>query len=70
MTIETKFSVGDAVWLLKNNKAVSGEVRKIDLTITLSDCHEVCTVNLDSGSTHQFCVSYLFPTKQALLESL
>ena len=68
MTIETKYNIGDTVWLLTNNKAVSGEVKKIDLVITSDSCHEVCAVALDK--VHQFHVSYLFPSKQALLESL
>ena len=68
MTIQTKYNIGDAVWLLNDKKAVSGEVKKIDLVITSDSCHEVCAVALDK--VHQFHVSYLFPSKQALLESL
>ena len=54
MTIETKYNIGDTVWLLTNNKAVSGEVKKIDLVVTFDSCHEVCAVALDK--VHQFHV--------------
>lgn len=68
MTIQTKYDIGDTVWLLDKNKVISGEVKKIDLVIASDSCHEVCAVALDR--VHQFHVSYLFPSKQALLESL
>jgi hypothetical protein len=70
MTIETKFNTHDTVWLLSSNRVMSGTVCKIEITRTDHDTHEVYSVRMDDSKVHQFHVNYLFPSKQALLESL
>lgn len=70
MTIETKYSIGDTLWFMLNNRSNSGVVVKLSLEITEAGSQEVYTLKRDNQSTETLHVSYLYPSKQNLLASL
>lgn len=71
MTIETKFNFNDTVWFIQDNKVQSAVIIKMEIDITKEHGnHETCTLRLATGNATSFHVNHLFPTKQALLDSL
>ena len=65
MTIETKYNIGDEVWLMRNNEAALGFVEIIDIRhTTFEEDIEYYVL----GNWH--FESSLFPTKEELLKSL
>lgn len=75
MTIETKYSIGDTCFLFRNNKVTIGEI--IGLQVRVGNYRR--DKKLDEGNFYFLkCNGYdldaaesnLFPTKEALLQSL
>lgn len=71
MTIETKYNIGDLVFRMTNNKVVEMQVRKI--RIDAEDRGDappelIFSYTLDDNQSHK--ESYLFPTRESLLQSL
>lgn len=69
MTIETKYNIGDKVWQMRDNEPTQFTIDRMRVLATnLSDAiyiyYEVV------GSSKEYYESELFPTKQALLDSL
>lgn len=76
MTIETKYNIGDEVWMMKCNKPIRVKILEIR-TLTQNVC-KVCikkvpeTTIIYSLEGMDFMISEdkLFPTKEELLKSL
>lgn len=66
MKIETKYSIGDNVWLMCENKARLKTITNIDIHIS---CTKVKTEYTVDG-TKCYCEADLFTTKDELLQSL
>ena len=73
MTIETKYNIGDVVWLVRNGKAHHGKVLEIE---TKTEHRMFCKpitreyYRLNAWDSDRFWLDALFPSKQALLDSL
>lgn len=70
MTIQSKYSLGDTLWFMHDSRACSGIAVKLSLDLTLNSSYEHYTLARPDGAPMSMHVSYLFPSKQALLESL
>lgn len=80
MTINTKYSIGDEVYFLMNNKVLSGKITNLGIAVeanqATSRSEKRSDVNIDIeyviASDKKHCVSEdrLFLTKDALLRSL
>lgn len=76
MTIETKYNIGDVVYVMYNNKVTSIKICGMDINIeegfdgqyTLPTKVEI--LYYDFGKHHSFNEQNLFPTKEELLKSL
>lgn len=76
MTIETKYNIGDEVFVLYNNKVSTLKIWGIDVSVeegfdgqyTLPN--KVKILYYDFGKHHSFNEQDLFPTKAELLNSL
>ena len=70
MEIETKYNIGDKVWLICGNKAVEKMITQIDVAIKESeDSHKEITYRLNYESI-DFDECRLFDSKEELLKSL
>lgn len=81
MTIETRFNIGDTVWVMKDNHAVSGVV-EIIITRTSKPLKDECGIPVlryavkfeDDYHPDGICYEYredaLFETKEALIATL
>lgn len=67
MKIETKYNVGNTVYLINNNKVDSSFVDNITITIWGDKVYEKYSLN---SRKDWFDASQLFPTKEELLKSL
>lgn len=71
MKYETKFNVGDIVWMMNNNKAVFGTVWKVVVTKEEAYSEVVELVYFETGGNYTAePATNLFHTKEALIESL
>lgn len=73
MTILTKFSLGDTVYFMHSNQVSTGKVVKLSLELAAEGEfkeQEVYVLERSYGVPVSMHVSLLFPSKQALLESL
>ena len=70
MTIKTKYSLGDTVWVMSSNKPRSFVVGQIKPgTVTTSNCHyNHYATYPDAGL--DYAENLLYPTKEALLATL
>jgi len=71
MKIETEFNIGDEVWYMYDEEAHKAKVVRRSVTLN----HDVVILSFFvahkcKGATTETKISYPFPTKQALLESL
>ena len=75
MTIETKYDIGDDVWIMQRNKPVRVEVRDIEISRFQNDGMVVIRNRIvyhmvgDSANTG-YHEEELYPTKEALIQSL
>lgn len=67
MTIETKYSIGDKVWVIINSRAVIVEVFMI-FTKVVKD--RINTEYSFFDESMKYSERLVFPTKEALIESL
>lgn len=74
MRIETKFNIGDEVWLMWENMAVSAVVKEMHIEVSekkwcvvRAECYCKITNPHFTREKHE---SLLFPTKEELLKSL
>lgn len=77
MTIQTKYGVGDVVWFIHSDKILDDKIEsvRIDSTKNSTTIHYTLkTARKVNNSADHFVIgrneSYLFPSKQALLDSL
>ena len=72
MTIDTKFNIGDEVWLMDNNRAETKVIDGIYIehAITKDACSGFTTYHIEDSSLHHYFDYQLFRTKQELLDSL
>lgn len=74
MKIDTKYNIGDTVWFMHENRAQEGVAGYIHVDIRIDGmCTERYTISwIPNGPpiVCQWLVECLFPTKEALLESL
>ena len=81
MTIETKYNIGDEVWLMYDNNAIRGRILGIEANYSCShfdsantpqcvDYSEDYTVKICLGHSIRMLGRDLFPTKEELLKSL
>lgn len=69
MKIETKFNIGDTVWAMNDNKALSFTVSRIDVSVVgnkVGISYMVSLYGLYLGREEQD----IFATKKELIESL
>lgn len=71
MTIETKFNIGDVVWLMKENKPTTRVVSFIEIIAasTTSECFIQYGLKVE-GIVERVVENHLFSTKEELLKSL
>lgn len=74
MTIETKYNIGDEVWLMYENKAITARVLDMNVEIRehiMGDVFASCYCKIKCPHfTREIHDSHLFPTKEELLKSL
>lgn len=74
MIIETKYNIGDEVWLMYENMAVSASVTDIHIEVsetTWCGLRAECYYKIKSPHfTKESHESRIFPTKEELLKSL
>ena len=71
MKIETKYNIGDKVWLMWNNKAVQSTVKEIFIEVKQKRISEEYALEDRISEYHRALTSgELFPTKEELLKSL
>lgn len=74
MTIETKYNIGDEVWVMYENKAITAQVIEMDVEIRdvfRGGVSAECFCRIETPHfTRQTHESRLFPTKEELLKSL
>lgn len=68
MTIETKYNIGDEVWLMYENKAITAQVIEMNFYSEV-DAKCFCKIKCPHF-TREIHDSHLFPTKEELLKSL
>lgn len=71
MTVETKFNIGDVVWLMKENKPTTRVVSFIEIIAasTTSECFIQYGLKVE-GIVERVVENHLFSTKEELLKSL
>lgn len=74
MEVKTKFNLGDEVWTMENNKAVSGSIKELTINICINGKITIkYTIKVLWKSQIWDTTRYeeeLFPTKEELLKSL
>ena len=76
MTIETKFNIGDEVWVFYGNKACHGKIKDVTITLRGRDRQVMRAsyeVNFKLGGAsyfHALAEGIIFKTKEELIESL
>lgn len=76
MNIETKYNLGDNVWFMRNNVAVSGEIISIRTHSNGAKLFDQAMItihyyiSLSNGESVDLLESRLFPDKPSLLTSL
>lgn len=74
MTIETKYNIGDEVWLMYDNKAITAQVIEMNVEISedyLSGVSADCWCKIKCPHfTRKIHDAHIFPTKEELLKSL
>lgn len=70
MTIETKFNLGDKVFVLHNDRIHQVEVISLCAFTEIHDVKINYDVMFHAGGTAKFSEKRLFATKQELIESL
>lgn len=70
MTIETKYNIGDEVWLMYKNKAVSSSIFRIEVKVDLHLSVRIIYYLSGSSCAEFYSEDKLFPTKEELLKSL
>lgn len=74
MTIETKYNIGDEVWLMYENRAITARIIEMDVEIRvniMSDASVNCYYKIKCPLfTRKIHESLIFLTKEELLKSL
>lgn len=74
MKIETKYDIGQEVWLMWDNLAIHRKVKRVHVSVDEAGQYE--TYDLEQVDDCESCFDYsweisrIFPTKEELLESL
>jgi hypothetical protein len=69
MKIETKYSVGDTVWYMRDNKVRCDTIVNVCVDINSKTQDNTYTLKINQ-SYLQFAETYLFTSKEELLSSL
>lgn len=64
MTIETKYSIGDAVYILYNNSIQKSTIKRIDISRNIANAFNFTYYFIANFSDRTFKESELFPTKE------
>ena len=71
MTIETKYSLGDTVWVMQSNKPVGFPIGEISPGTRTEKCvYADMYKHLPYGDGPTYRADQLYPTKEALLATL
>ena len=70
MKIETKYDIGQEVWIIYHNEPTKGIVGRIDTTHIGSFSHILYYLKFGQNEPVVRKECYLFPTKEELLKSL
>ena len=71
MTIETKYNIGDEVWVMSDGKPTQGKVKWIDVHIGRLGEEQIIDIRYQVLSYDTpYSESVLSPTKEELLKSL
>lgn len=68
--IETKHSIGDTVFFLKENKIVSASIYKVEVTIDQSEKRVILYVRDEKNDISVVSEERTFESKEQLIESL
>lgn len=69
MTIETKFNIGDEVWMHLGNECICGKIIELRIYVSKRRTQEIYEVFADD-ETVSMLGEGLFPSKEELLKSL
>lgn len=69
MKIETKFDVGDVVYLLSNNKVSFGRIVRVFINVSGSETKIEYRINMNGLVTDEL-EDNVFDSKESLIESL
>ena len=70
MIIETKYNIGEKVFLLIRNKVECYTICEVKTTVTPSNINISYKLQTFAGNTDYYPENELFPTKEELLNSL
>ena len=70
MTIETKYNIGDEVFLLIRNKVERYPIVDIRIDVNYKRTNTGYRLQTQAGHTEYYSEDELFPTKEELLKSL
>ena len=71
MTIETKFNPKNVVWFIKDEKVLSQDITSIDISVVKgNDVRIFYLFFRPKGESFSIKENKVFPTKEALLQSL
>lgn len=74
MEVKTKFNLGDEVWMMESNKAVSGSIKELTINIRFNGKNTIKYAIKVLWKSHIWDTTRyeeeLFPTKEELLKSL
>lgn len=71
MTIETKYNIGNEVWVMSDGKPTQGKVKWIDIHIGRLGKEQIIEVRYQVLSYDTpYSEGLVFPTKEELLKSL
>lgn len=69
MKIETKYNIGDVVWMHLGNECIHGKIIELRIYVRKKGTIEIYEVFADDESVSMLG-EFLFPTKEELLKSL
>lgn len=73
MIIETKFSAGDIVWVIDDNKLMTRQIIVVDIWANREGVHidyKMATLDIHKNCRERYPEDKCFTTKEELLQSL
>lgn len=70
MTIETRYNIGDEVWMLREGRAQSAIVMAVGVIVVSNGDKEIAYTVENKRMIDEYGEKAIFPTKEELLKSL